>query len=181
VTHRFTFARTLVLWTLLGVTASSLVYVAAGYLLGWRALTVVSGSMEPALNVGDVVISRQIPAGLAQPGQVVTFSDPSRAKKLITHRVRSVSIVDGMARFVTRGDANTGVERWSIPADGKVGLVERRVPKVGYVAVYARTRIGMLALLVPLLVIAALELVALWRPPTPVVAKEPSSVAEGRS
>jgi hypothetical protein len=53
-----------------------------------------------------------------QPGQVVTFSDPSRAKKLITHRVRSVNVVDGTARFVTRGDANTGVERWSLSAAG---------------------------------------------------------------
>jgi signal peptidase I len=182
VRHRLAFARTLVLWMMLGLTASSLAYVATGYLLGWRALTVVSGSMEPALNVGDVVVARQIPAGHAQPGQVVTFSDPSRAKKLITHRVRSVSVVGDTARFVTRGDANTGVERWSIAADGTVGLVERRVPKIGYVAVYARTRIGMLALLLPLLVIAALELVALWRPPKPVRAEQsPVLPAEGHS
>jgi signal peptidase I len=182
VRRRVAFVRTLVLWMMLGVTVASLAYVGAGYLLGWRALTVVSGSMEPALNVGDVVVARQIPAGQAQPGQVVTFSDPSRPKKLITHRVRSVSVVDGTARFVTRGDANTGVERWSIPADGTVGLVERRVPKIGYVAVYARTRSGMLALLIPLLGIAALELVALWRPPKPVLAEQPPpSPAEGHS
>jgi signal peptidase I len=181
VRRRLAFVRTFVLWMMLGLTAASLVYMAAGYLLGWRALTVVSGSMEPALNVGDVVVARQIAAGQAQPGQVVTFSDPSRAKKLITHRVRSVSVVDGTASFVTRGDANTGVERWSISADGAVGLVERRIPKIGYIAVYARTRSGMLALLIPLLAIAALELVALWRPPKKVVAEPPPSPAEGRS
>jgi signal peptidase len=181
VSRRLSFLRTLALWIVVGTAVSSLAYVATGYLLGWRALTVVSGSMEPALNVGDVVVARQIPAARAQPGQVVTFSDPSRPKKLITHRVRSVSVVDGTARFVTRGDANTGVERWTIPADGTVGLVERRVPKIGYVAGYARTRTGMLALLLPLLAIATLELVALWRPPKPVLAEPPAAPAEGHS
>jgi signal peptidase I len=182
VRRRRSFLKTLVLWIVVGTAAASLAYVVTGYLLGWRALTVVSGSMEPALNVGDVVVARQIPAAEAQPGQVVTFSDPRRPMKLITHRVRSVSVVDGTARFVTRGDANTGIERWTIPADGTVGLVERRVPKIGYLAVYARTRTGMFALLIPLLAIAALELVALWRPPKRVLA-EPTrapSPAEGQ-
>jgi len=71
---------------------------------------------------------------------VITFADPSGAKKLITHRVKSVSLVGRQARFVTQGDANTGTESWTIAADGKVGMVEHRIPKVGYVTVYARTR-----------------------------------------
>jgi signal peptidase len=180
VTRHFSFARTFALWLVLGVAAASLAYVATGYLFGWRALTVMSGSMEPAIGVGDVVVARQIPAGDAQAGQVVTFSDPSGRKKLITHRVKSVSTVRGTARFVTQGDANTGVERWTVPADGTVGLVERRIPKVGYVAVWARSRPGAMALLLPLLVIAALELISLWRPKKkPALPDPPPTPAEG--
>jgi signal peptidase I len=176
----FSSIRSFALWLVFGVAAASLAYVAAGYLFGWRALTVMSGSMEPAIGVGDVVIASQIPAREAGAGQVLTFSDPSGRTKLITHRVKSVSVVRGNARFVTQGDANTGVERWTIPADGTVGLVERRIPKVGYVAVWARSRPGMLALLVPLLVIAALELVSLWRPrKEPVAPESPPTPAEG--
>jgi signal peptidase len=181
VRRRLTLARTFLLWTLVGTTAASLVYVAAGYVFGWRALTVVSGSMEPAVSVGDVVVSRQIPAAEARAGQVITFADPEAERKLLTHRVKTVSVLDGTARFVTQGDANTGVERWSIPAEGTIGVVDHRIPKVGYVAVWARSRPGMLALLIPLVVIAALELVNLWRPPKTVVPDPPPPVAEGHS
>jgi signal peptidase len=179
VRRRLVFARTFALWMVLGTAGASLLYVAMGYPFGWRALTVMSGSMEPAIRTGDVIVARQIPAAEAQPGQVVTFSDPSAQKKLITHRIKSVSVVKGTARFVTQGDANTGVERWTVPADGSVGLVERRIPKIGYVAVWAHTRPGMLALLIPLLAIAVLELISLWRPPKRVLPESPPRPAEG--
>ena len=171
--------RRFTVWLVVGLAATAVAYVALGYVLGWRALTVMSGSMEPAIGVGDVVVARQIPAREAAAGQVITFVDPSGQRKLITHRIKSVSIVRGEARFVTQGDANTGVERWKVPADGRVGLVERRIPLVGYVAVHARTRAGMLALLVPVLVIAALELLALWRPRKPSLPEPPPTPAEG--
>jgi signal peptidase len=181
VRRRLGFSRAFVLCALLGATSVTLGYVAAGYAFGWRALTVMSGSMEPAVGVGDVVIARQVPAGDAQPGQVITFADPDGHRKLITHRVRSVSVVDGMARFVTQGDANTGRERWSIPTGGNVGLVERRLPMVGYVAIWAKTRAGLLVLLIPLLALAALELYALWRPQKKVVPEPGPQAAESRS
>ena len=114
------------------------------------------------------------------PGQVITFADPSRAKKLITHRIKSVSLVGGQARFVTQGDANTGTESWTIAANGKVGTVEHRIPKVGYVAVYARTRAGMAVLLLPVIAIASLELLAIWRPPRKKAVPEvPKTPAQG--
>jgi signal peptidase I len=173
VRRRLGHLRTFVLWAVVGVTAFALAYVAAGYVLGWRGLTVMSGSMEPTLHVGDVVIAHSTRADHAQPGQVITFADPDRRRKLLTHRVKTVSLVDGQARFVTQGDANTGTEQWTIPADGKIGVVDQRIPKVGYVAVYARSRPGMLALLIPVIVISFLELLALWRPPKKVVPELP--------
>ena len=174
-------ARTFLVWAVAGMAATAVAYSLAGYALGWRGLTIMSGSMEPTMHVGDVVVAGTVPATTVLPGQVITFADPSGAKKLITHRVRSVSFVAGQARFVTQGDANTGTESWTIDAHGKVGVVERRIPKVGYVAVYARTRAGMTALLLPVIAIAILELLAIWRPPRKkAVPEAPTKPAEGR-
>lgn len=162
--RRVSFAKTLVLWTVVGTSATSLACVASAYIFGWRALTVMSGSMEPAVATGDVVVSRPMPAAEALAGQVITFSYPEGEGKLLTHRVKTVSVRNGTARFVTQGDANSGVERWSIPADDSIGVVEHQVPKIGYLAVGAGSWPGTLALLIPLIVIAALELLSLWRP-----------------
>jgi hypothetical protein len=71
-----------------------------------------------------------VPAAV-RVGDVVTFSDPSRDGMLVTHRVVERSRDGAGYSFVTRGDANTGVERWSIEEDGKLGRLLARAPGVG--------------------------------------------------
>lgn len=177
--RRAALVRTFVLWAAATTGIAALLAIAAGYGLGWRALTVMSGSMEPTVSTGDVVIVKQIQADDAQAGQVITFTDPEGRKKLITHRIRTVSLVGGRARFVTQGDSNTGVERWTVPLDGTIGLVESRIPKVGYIAAESRTRKGMSLLLIPILALAGLELFALWRPSPKLVPELPPAPVEG--
>ncbi len=69
------------------------------------------------------------------------------------------------AHIVTKGDANTGFERWSSPLDGTVGLVQVSIPKLGYAVGHLGGRLGPLALIaIPALLLALFELKALWRP-----------------
>jgi hypothetical protein len=71
---------------------------------------------------------------------------------------------DGVVRFVTRGDANTGVERWQVPESGQIGKVTLHVPKLGYITNKVGSRFGKLAFLVlPALVLVVLELARFWR------------------
>jgi signal peptidase I len=110
-----------------------LLSVVFAYVIGYRALIVRSGSMTPAIGVADVIVTRVVHPSVVSIGDVVTFRDPSRNEELVTHRVIDVvQRVDSFS-FVTRGDANTGVERWSVHADGTVGRFLFRIPKVGYV------------------------------------------------
>lgn len=115
---------------LLGVTGILLALLVA-FGLGYRALTVHSGSMAPAIRAGDVVVTAVIGPDEVAPGDVITFHDPARDGKLLTHRTLRKRREGHQYAFVTRGDANTGVERWSIPATGTVGRVVLRVPAVG--------------------------------------------------
>jgi signal peptidase I len=139
--------------------------VAAPALFGGRSLTVMSGSMEPAVGVGDVVInSRVSPTGL-RVGDIVTFSDPESTGKLITHRVRRVRIADGTAHVVTKGDNTNAVERWDMPAGGSLGRVEFRVPLLGFLVFWLHgpfARIGLIV--IPALLLAGFELWRIWRP-----------------
>jgi signal peptidase I len=110
-----------------------LLAVVFAYVIGYRALIVRSGSMTPSIGIADVIVTRVVHPAALNIGDVVTFRDPSRNEELVTHRVRDVvQRVDSFS-FVTRGDANTGVERWSVHADGTVGRFLFRIPKVGYV------------------------------------------------
>jgi signal peptidase I len=130
-----------------------------------RPLVVLSGSMEPALRTGDVSVVRSIAPLDARPGDIVTFRDPDNAERLITHRVRAMRVQGDAVVFRTRGDANNVSERWRVPASGEIGRLMYRIPKLGWVLSYARSK-GVFVLLLggALALLLVLELTAIWRP-----------------
>jgi signal peptidase I len=163
--RRLIWLATLLVWVALGAGAVVGVAVAGPIALGWRPLAVLSGSMTPTLRTGDEIIVRPITAVALRVGDVVTFHDPSRGHELVTHRVRDVRVTGTTVHVVTRGDANSGSERWSVRAGGEVGRVAYRIPKLGYVTVAASTPLGrILLVVVPVLLLGAYEIRRVWRP-----------------
>jgi signal peptidase len=134
-------------------------------LFGYKALTVISGSMEPTLEVGSMVLDERIAPLDARPGDIVSFPDPTRDGRLVTHRLEKVRAEGDTAFMVTKGDANNAVERWSVPTDGEIGRVVYHVPKVGYVRAFMTGPRARLALLGIVLVLGAGVLVDVWRRP----------------
>jgi signal peptidase len=133
-------------------------------LLGGRALTVMSGSMEPAVGVGDVVIDSRVAPVDVRVGDIVTFPDPEQSSRLITHRVRQVRLANGVAHFVTKGDNTNATERWDLPASGTIGRVEYRIPLLGFLVFSLHGPFARIALIVlPALLLAGFELRRIWR------------------
>jgi signal peptidase len=152
-------------WAGLAVAALLTAAIALPLAFGARPHTVLTGSMEPTIAAGDVVIDARIAPTAAAVGDVVTFRDPDDQSRLITHRVRSIRRAGSYLWFVTQGDANNTTEHWRIAADGELGRVAYTVPWVGHVAVLTHTRLGLaLFLLVPLLLLGLDELTRIWRP-----------------
>jgi signal peptidase len=159
-------ARTWLRWALLGLALGFVLVLAGPRLIGWRTLTVVSGSMAPAIEAGDVVVTRPVAPASARPGDVVTFVDPQRRSRLVTHRVMRTEVSGGRVEFHTKGDANTAGERWSVATGGRIGVVEYRIPLIGRGMSVAGSAAGRLVLVaVPALLWGLLSLRAIWREP----------------
>jgi signal peptidase I len=151
-------------WAALGLAVGTALASGGPRLLGYTSLTVLSGSMEPAIDTGDVVVGRPIAAEQARSGDVITFREPG-THRLVTHRLRRMHVVDGVARMVTKGDANNAPERWRIPDRGRVSRVLYRLPKLGYARSLVGGPLGRLLLLaLPALLLGVLELKRIWRP-----------------
>jgi signal peptidase I len=120
------------LWAALGFVVAVAAVTTLAPLAGYPVLTVLTGSMEPTLPVGSVVIDRTIEAADAGPGDIVTFPSPRDQAKLLTHRVQRLTVRGGRAYFVTRGDANDTAERWNTGADAEIGRVLYAIPRLGY-------------------------------------------------
>jgi signal peptidase len=147
-----------------GLLAGTVLAAGAPALFGMRSFTVLSGSMEPVLDVGDVVVTKPVAASDVRVGDVITFPDEER-HELVTHRVRSIHLTGSRASIETRGDANSASEQWSVAADGHVGRVAYHLPLVGYALVWTHGRTARLLLIViPALLLGALELGRIWRP-----------------
>lgn len=112
--------------------------------LHWDVQVVMSGSMEPAMPVGSVVLVRPVDAEAVAVGDIITFRRQG-SPDLVTHRVVEVVHGDSLS-FRTRGDANEEPDTSLVPADALRGRVWVTIPYLGYVAQHARQPWGFLLL-----------------------------------
>ncbi len=96
--------------------------------LGWDSHVVVSGSMQPRIMTGDIVLTERIEPTAIKPGYVVAFPDPANPGRQILHRVESI---DEDGKLVTRGDANQSADSTHVDPSTVQGFGRLRVPYVG--------------------------------------------------
>jgi signal peptidase I len=100
--------------------------------LGIRQAVVMSGSMEPAIGIGDLIVIRL--QNKYREGDIITYLDK---QKLVTHRVLSIQ----PDQLLTQGDANNTPDS---PIDIKqvLGRMILRLPHVGSFFWFMRTPCG---------------------------------------
>lgn len=103
-------------------------------LLGAHTMTVVSGSMKPALGIGDVVVVKPTDAESLQFGDIITFQLASGRPEVATHRIVGIGEdANGKRSFVTKGDANNVADQDLVTAEQVRGKVMYDLPKIGLV------------------------------------------------
>jgi signal peptidase len=131
---------------------------------------VLSGSMEPALSPGDVVIVDA--SGPVKVGDVITYRTGADTVPT-THRV--VGVQDG--GYETKGDANGNADAGLVGPEAVIGQVVLTIPVVGHVILWANTPVGYVTFVVaPLVLLGVSELFA-WakREPAEVEREAPAS------
>ena len=110
-----------------------LVYITSGY-FHYHAIAVGSGSMTPNILKGDVVVIEKIKDyDKVNIGQVIAFK---KDKIIVVHRLINKVYVDGEYYFYTKGDANDFVDNFQITEDMFIGIVDIKIPYVGYPTVW---------------------------------------------
>jgi signal peptidase len=82
--------------------------------LNYQTSTMLTGSMSPGINPGDVVVSVRTPVSELKVGDVITYSIPVDDHRIETHRVAGINRdAAGAASVTTKGDANPGADPWT--------------------------------------------------------------------
>ena len=145
----------------------------AGLRTEYPLLTVASGSMVPTLNVGDLIAVQGVENASAlyvapKPnGEIIVFRSPRMEGELIVHRAiyGELNPDDQLWYFRTQGDANFGPDNWfgsetwngMISQNRIVGRVIGKVPWVGYIPLYIRTREGIILIVILIVLILMAE------------------------
>lgn len=161
----------LVPWLLRGTVGLAIVAflgLAVGpHVFGYRTLTMLTGSMAPEIDPGDVVVVTPLATAEVTKGMVITYQIPVGTHALITHRVISVThATDGSVTINTKGDANTAADPWTATLQGGTAYQVRGVvPVIGNLIRVLRTP-GVTDVLLygaPAL-LAGWLLLSIWRP-----------------
>ncbi|AEB30256.1 type I signal peptidase [Carnobacterium sp. 17-4] len=104
-------------------------------LFGYKGYTVVSGSMEPKIAVGDFIIVKMDPFDNVNKKDIITFQ---YNQELVTHRVVDRT-ADGL---VTKGDANNIQDQGFVIAESYIGTQKILIPYFGYVITFLQKPIA---------------------------------------
>jgi len=139
-------------------------------------LAVASGSMEPTLNVGDLIV---VQGGLSAPyddinagppgpdsnGTIIVFQGEviGRPGELIVHRAINKYPKNGVWYFTTHGDNNipSAVENFS--EEHLIGKVVGYIPLIGHIPLFVREPYGMMIIVILMLVLIFAEFLPIWK------------------
>lgn len=90
---------------------------------------IVSGSMIPVIQVGDVIIIKKVPAAEVQTGDIIQFKTE---KIRVAHRVIDIKNQQNQKLLITKGDNNRSADTDPVLPEQVVGRVIAIIPKVGW-------------------------------------------------
>ena len=115
---------------ILGIFTIIMIYFTSGY-FRYVAIVIATGSMEPNIKKGDIVMVKKINKNYDQlkVGDILVFK---YEKYIIVHRINRIVYNDGDYRFYTKGDANNDEDKFEIINDNIIGTTNFKIPYLGY-------------------------------------------------
>ncbi|MFU8795479.1 MAG: signal peptidase I [Dethiobacteria bacterium] len=109
--------------------------VAAPVALGYKPVIVLTGSMEPAYEVGSVIYYQAESFDNLAVGDVITFSISDDRQIVITHRIYAID--DASKLIITKGDANPTPDTYPLAPENIRGrVIPYKLPYVGHLVQY---------------------------------------------
>ena len=110
-------------------------------IFGYKPLIVLSGSMSPTFNYGDMIVVKDVDTDTLKKGDIVSFKNSK--KHITTHRISGLK--NGC--FITKGDANNTEDTGIVCPKYVVGKYSYKVPVMGTIIMFIQTSIGFIVLM----------------------------------
>lgn len=137
------------------IFAGSLIIFSRNNFLGLKTYTVLTGSMDPILKVGSLVVVS--PKMSYQTGDIVTFINQNG--QTVTHRIAEVTSENNDFKYTTKGDANNTKDQNTLSKNSIIGKVILDLPFIGLLNNFIKSIYGLIIfIIIPALLIVFFEL-----------------------
>lgn len=106
--------------------------------LGIKTYTIISGSMKPNLDVGDIVVVKSVEKENLQVGDVISYREGER---IITHRIVEIINLEDKVRYKTKGDNNNIEDNVNVKYELIEGKVICKIPKLGNLSIFLKNKV----------------------------------------
>ena len=111
-------------------------------IFGNKFFIVLTGSMSPTIEVGDLIVVKDIKPEALKANDVITFASKS-SDNITTHRVKEVLNDSGNISYITQGDANNVEDPMPVESEVLLGRVNKVIPKVGAIILWIQKNIAL--------------------------------------
>lgn len=120
------------------------------HILGIYMFNIVSGSMEPTLDINDVVVVQKCDLLELQKGDIITFQQDGR---IISHRILNVTKQKGIIKFETKGDNNQIPDPDLVGQEQIYGKVLFKIKTIGKFISYIQNARGLINIVIFVIII----------------------------
>ncbi len=111
-------------------------------IFGYKNFIVLSGSMEPTINIGDIIFIKEVED--VEEGDIISYK---LKNSIVTHRVVEKIPDNGKNLYVTQGDANSTEDSEIITDENIEGKYVFKIGKIGNIVLFLKTKAGMIVVI----------------------------------
>ena len=100
-------------------------------IFGYKALIVLSGSMENDISKGDLIIVKVVDTNSLEEKDIITFRDSNN--DIVTHRIVETIDNDGEKCFRTKGDSNNTTDDELVCSKDIEGKLSKNFKRLGII------------------------------------------------
>ena len=112
---------------------------------GIKTYVIVSGSMQPELDVGDMVVVKEMNDSELNVGDIISYRN---GQSIITHRIHKIYYKDGQKNYITKGDYNNIEDSIILTIDSIEGKVINKLSGIGNIALFLQSKYSIIAIVI---------------------------------
>ena len=125
------------------------------YIGNISVLNIVSESMEPEININDLIVIQKCEESETQKGDIITYKKKDGA--IVTHRIVKIEKENGTKVYTTKGDKNQKEDEQKIRHSQVLGKYLFKLEGLGKLALKIRETNGLISIFLIILIFIILK------------------------